>query len=97
MSPAVIILNHSVMAKDPDYFTAVKADRPEDMVQYTYNELCFNMDLWNGKPGQAPRGYYFTARPVVALLQRSYIACSAQRYCRAGITMHGKRFYLSSW
>ena len=43
---------HSVMAKDPDYFTAVKADRPEDMVQYTYNELCFNMDLWNGKPGQ---------------------------------------------
>ena len=42
----------SVMEDDPDYFTAVKADRPDDMVKYTYNELCFNLDLWYGKPGQ---------------------------------------------
>jgi hypothetical protein len=42
----------SVMADDPDYFAAVKADCPEDLVEFTYNELCFNMDLWFGKPGQ---------------------------------------------
>ena len=41
-----------VMEDDPDYFAAVKADRPEDLVKYTYNELCFNMDLWYGRPGQ---------------------------------------------
>ena len=43
---------NSVMEEDPDYLPAIKADRPEDMAQYTYNELCFNMDLWYGKPGQ---------------------------------------------
>ena len=43
---------HSVMTDDPDYFTAVKADRPADLAQYTYNELCLSMDLWYGKPGQ---------------------------------------------
>ena len=42
----------SVMEEDPDYFTAIKSDRTDDMAQYTYNELCFNMDLWYGKPGQ---------------------------------------------
>ncbi len=42
----------SVMTDDPDYFAAVKTDRGEDLVKYTYDELCFSMDLWNGKPGQ---------------------------------------------
>ena len=42
----------SVMTDDPDYYTAVKADRPADLAQYTYNELCLSMDLWYGKPGQ---------------------------------------------
>ena len=42
----------SVMDDDPDYLTAVKADRAEDLTKYTYNELCFNMDLWYGMPGQ---------------------------------------------
>ena len=43
---------NSVMQDDPDYFNAVKKDCPEDMAKYTYNEFCFNMDLWYGKPGQ---------------------------------------------
>ena len=40
------------MEDDPDYLPAVKADRAEDLAQYTYNELCFSLDLWHGKPGQ---------------------------------------------
>ncbi len=42
----------SVMEEDPEYFEAIKSDRTEDMAKYTYDELCFNMDLWYGKPGQ---------------------------------------------
>ena len=42
----------SVMEDDPEYFEAIKSERTESMAQYTYNELCFNMDLWYGKPGQ---------------------------------------------
>ena len=40
------------MEDDPDYLPAVKADRAEDLAQYTYNELCFSLDLWHGNPGQ---------------------------------------------
>jgi hypothetical protein len=42
----------SAMQDDPDYYTDVKKDCPEDMVKYAYNELCFNLDLWHGMPGQ---------------------------------------------
>ena len=40
------------MEDDPDYLPAVKADRAEDLAKYTYNELCFSLDLWHGNPGQ---------------------------------------------
>ena len=42
----------AAMDEDPDYLTAIKADRPADLAEYTYNELCLSMDLWYGKPGQ---------------------------------------------
>lgn len=42
----------SAIDEDPDYIPAVKADRPDDLVKYTYDELCFDVDLWYGKPGQ---------------------------------------------
>ena len=46
------IQEKAALDEDPDYITAVKADRGEDLAQFTYNELCFSMDLWYGKPGQ---------------------------------------------
>ena len=42
----------SAIYDDEDYITAIKADRPDDLAEYTYNELCFDIDLWYGKPGQ---------------------------------------------
>ena len=40
------------MEDDPDYLPAVEADRSEALARYIYNELCLNIDLWYGKPGQ---------------------------------------------
>lgn len=37
---------------DPDYLTDVEADHPADLADFTYRELCFNIDLWYGQPGQ---------------------------------------------
>ena len=42
----------SVMEEDPDYLTAVEAERSEDEARFAYNELCLNMDMWYGKPGK---------------------------------------------
>ena len=42
----------SAIYYDEDYITAIKADHPDDFAEYTYNELCFDTDLWYGKPGQ---------------------------------------------
>ena len=44
--------DYSAMEDDPDYLPAVKADRSEALARYIYNELCLNIDLWYGKPGQ---------------------------------------------
>ena len=48
---AIGLYFYSVMEEDPDYLPAIKKDRSGDMVEYAYNELCFNMDLWYGRPG----------------------------------------------
>ena len=45
-------LEYSAMEDDPDYLPAVEADRSEALARYIYNELCLNIDLWYGKPGQ---------------------------------------------
>ena len=45
-------IDGSPMDEDPDYLDAIKKDHPEDLAEYTYNELCLNIDLWYGKPGQ---------------------------------------------
>lgn len=37
---------------DPDYVADVEADHPADLADFTYRELCFNIDLWYGQPGQ---------------------------------------------
>ena len=42
----------SAIYDDPDYISAIKAERPDDLAEYSYNELCFDIDLWYGKPGQ---------------------------------------------
>ena len=45
-------LEYTAMEDDPDYLPAVKADRSEALARFNYNELCLNIDLWYGKPGQ---------------------------------------------
>ncbi len=42
----------SVMNSDPDYLNAIVADHPADVADFTYRELCFNLDTWYGQPGQ---------------------------------------------
>ncbi|MEE3491949.1 M4 family metallopeptidase [Ruminococcus sp.] len=42
----------NAMEKDPDYLMAIKKDRPDDLVTFTYHELCLGLDLWYGQPGQ---------------------------------------------
>ena len=37
---------------DPDYLAAIQEDHPADLADFTYRELCFNLDLWYGQPGQ---------------------------------------------
>ena len=37
---------------DPDFITDVETDHPADLADFTYRELCFNIDLWYGQPGQ---------------------------------------------
>ena len=37
---------------DPDYLVAIQKDHPADLADFTYRELCFNLDLWYGQPGQ---------------------------------------------
>lgn len=37
---------------DPDFEAAVKADRTAEAADFYYRELCFNLDLWHGQPGQ---------------------------------------------
>ena len=37
---------------DPDFIPDVERDHPEDLADFTYRELCFNIDLWYGRPGQ---------------------------------------------
>ena len=46
----------SAKNSDPEYMTPMKtADkRPSDLAEYTYKELCFNMDNFYGFPGSAP-------------------------------------------
>ena len=38
--------------EDPDFKADVMADHAEDLADFAYRELCFNLDLWYGKPGQ---------------------------------------------
>ena len=51
-----IIYPASAKNSDPDYLTPLKTakKRPSDLVEYTYKELCFNIDNFYGFPGSAP-------------------------------------------
>ena len=40
------------LSSDPDYIADVKADHPADLADFTYRELCFNIDYFYGRPGQ---------------------------------------------
>lgn len=37
---------------DPDLIKSIEKDHPADLADFTYHELCFNLDLWYGQPGQ---------------------------------------------
>lgn len=37
---------------DPDFIAAIQEDHPADLADFTYRELCFNLDTWYGQPGQ---------------------------------------------
>ena len=37
---------------DPDFLAAIQEDHPADLADFTYRELCFNLDTWYGQPGQ---------------------------------------------
>lgn len=47
-----IFQSSSALEDDPDYPAEVSADRSEDLAEFTYRQLCFDVDLWYGKPGQ---------------------------------------------
>ena len=42
----------SVLRTYPDYIADVETDRSPALADFTYRELCFNLDLWYGQPGQ---------------------------------------------
>ena len=42
----------AAMDSDPDFLDAITDDHPEDAADFTYRELCFNLDTWYGQPGQ---------------------------------------------
>lgn len=42
----------SALKIDPNYIEAVEEDRSSELADFLYRELCFNIDLWYGKPGQ---------------------------------------------
>ncbi len=42
----------AAMDSDPDFLDAITDDHPEDVADFTYRELCFNLDTWYGQPGQ---------------------------------------------
>ena len=37
---------------DPDFIPDVERDHPADLADFTYRELCFNIDYFYGQPGQ---------------------------------------------
>lgn len=42
----------SALDNDPDFITDVEQDHPADLADFTYRELCFNIDYLYGQPGQ---------------------------------------------
>ena len=40
------------LSADPDFITDVEKDHPEDLADFTYRELCFNIDYFYGQPGR---------------------------------------------
>ncbi|MBR1660190.1 MAG: S-layer homology domain-containing protein [Oscillospiraceae bacterium] len=42
----------SALSKDEDFGTPLLAGRAEDLAEFTYRELCFNIDTFYGRPGQ---------------------------------------------
>ena len=42
----------AAMDADPDFMAAITEDHPADLADFTYRELCFNLDTWYGQPGQ---------------------------------------------
>jgi|GEM_PF-437694 len=46
----------AAMARDKGYYDPIwaKTDRPADLADFTYRELCFNLDTFYGLPGSAP-------------------------------------------
>ena len=44
--------NGAALLDDPDFQKDVMSDHAEDLADFTYRELCFNLDLWYGQPGQ---------------------------------------------
>ncbi|WP_407385775.1 dockerin type I domain-containing protein [Ruminococcus sp.] len=42
----------AALDSDPAFFEAIYADHPADLADFTYRELCFNLDTWYGEPGQ---------------------------------------------
>lgn len=42
----------AAMDFDPAFTDAIREDHPADLADFTYRELCFNLDTWYGEPGQ---------------------------------------------
>ena len=38
------------LSTDPDFIEDVKQDHPEDLADFTYRELCFNIDYFTVSP-----------------------------------------------
>ncbi len=47
------ILPENAAESDEQYYTAIKRLRPKDLVNFTYNELCFTIDTFYGYPESA--------------------------------------------
>ncbi len=90
----------SALALDDSFSTAVQKERGKDLADFTYRELCFNIDTFYGRPGQEFIHDELVGAGLDSILTESYPdvkeqLCSAdfqEFYTGLNMLLHGLLF-----
>lgn len=93
-------LPSSALAEDDDFAAPLKAARGEDLTDFTYRELCFNIDTFYGQPGQEYIHEALENGKLDDILSESYpdvkeLLCSAdftEYFTGLNLLLHGLLF-----